>query len=120
MPTYLLFVPILIFLGVCIVGFVAMWIFAKRIKVTTEATKAGQAVHMDTPLGTMDLRPEDALDPRLASITLYHGAMPTNPGVADEVSEWRFRSIDRRDVTAAYWTPDPPQMVEDFYREELP
>ena len=120
MPVFLIFVPLLVFLGVCVSGFFAMLRFIKKTKVTTEMTASGQAVHMETPVGMFDVRPETKLDPRLASIPSYPGALPSEPGIADEVTEFRFRGALATEVSASYWTPDRAQAVQEFYTRELP
>ena len=87
---------------------------------TTEMTAAGKAVHVESPPGSLDVRPESKLDPRLAAILLYPGAAPVEPGVADVETEVRFGHQDLREVTATYWTSTPEEIVWDFYRRELP
>jgi len=79
MPVFVIFVPILVFLAVCVGGFFALLRFVKKTKITSEMTACGEATHMATPLGTFDVRPESKLDARLVSIPAYPGALPTQP-----------------------------------------
>src|SRR5689334_8570193 len=120
MPVFLIFVPVLIFLGVFLGGFFAMLRFVRKTRMTSEMTASGEALHLQTPLGTVDIRPESKLDARLASIPVYPGALPVQPAVADQVTEFHFRSHTTTDVSTSCWTPDPVKTVEDFYRRELP
>lgn len=120
MPVFVIFVPLLIFMAVCVGGFFAMLRFIKKTKVTTEMTNAGEAMHMETPLGTFDVRPETKLDARIASIPSYPGALPNQPGIADQVTEFHFRGQATTEVSTSYWTPDPAQVVQEFYARELP
>jgi hypothetical protein len=71
-------------------------------------------------LGTLDLRPETKLDPRLAQIPLYPGAMPENPLAGEVVTHVHFGFRDFQDITASYWTPDSVKQVWEFYRQQLP
>ena len=120
MPVFVIFVPLLIFLAVCVGGFFAMLRFIRKTKVTTNMTDAGEAMHMETPLGTFDVRPEKKLDARLASIPSYPGALPNQPEIADEVTEFHFHGQATTEVNTSYWTPDRAQVVTEFYTRELP
>jgi len=120
MPVFLIFLPLLIFLGVCIGGFFVMLRFIKKTKVISEMTASGEAVHMETPLGTFDVRPETKLDARLSTIPLYSGALAVDPGIADRVTEFQFKGQATREVSTSYWTPDDFKAVQDFYTRELP
>jgi hypothetical protein len=63
-----------------------VWL-AKRVKITETETKAGKASHFDSPLGTLDVTPEEELDARLASILIYPGSLRQSPLSADMVSD---------------------------------
>jgi hypothetical protein len=68
-------------------GAMALWFIAKRTKISQIDGKSGTATHVDSPLGTLDVRQEAKLDARLAGIPLYPGAMPQNPGAAQTTDQ---------------------------------
>jgi hypothetical protein len=117
---WLALVPFAAFAAAFSFGAVGLWYVAKRTRILQTETRSGKALHVESPLGTLDLRPEAKLDPRLAQIPLYPGAMPENPLAAESVSEIRIGSKTAQDISATYWTPDSETQVWDFYRQQLP
>ncbi len=75
---WLALVPFAAFAGAFLVGAVALWILGKRSTISQTETKFGKTLHLETPVGTLDVRPQAKLDPRLAPIPIYPGAMPEN------------------------------------------
>lgn len=117
---WLAFIPFAAFAAAFLVGAVALWFIVKKTKVSESYTSAGKSVHLDNPFGTLDLRREVQLDPRLAQIPIYPGAQQQNPSSPESVSELRVRGRVLQDITVAYWTSDDAQQVWDFYRQRLP
>jgi len=117
---WLALVPFVAFALAFLVGVVFLLWFAKRLKITKTQTKAGQAMHFESPVGTLDMRPEEKLDARLASIPVYPGCLRETPLSADTVSELHYGHTTLQAVSAEYWTPDAEEIVWEFYRRELP
>lgn len=117
---WLALIPFVAFLLAFGVGAVALWFIAKRTKVLQTETKYGKALHVESPIGTLDEHPEGKLDPRLARIPIYPGAMPENPVGAESVSELHFGGTTLQEISANHWTPDSASQVWDFYRGQLP
>jgi len=113
-------IPVAFFAAAFTFGAVAIWFIAKRTKVSQTETQYGPAVHVETPLATFDVHPEGKLDPRLARIPVYPGAMPQNSVGAEAVSEVHIGSRVLQEISASYWTPDDEHEVWDFYRQQLP
>lgn len=115
-----LFIPFAAFLTACCVGVLAMWFIAKRTRISQVETKTGKAIHVETPILSMDLQDETKLDPRLARIPLYPGALAENPTGAQTVTEVHLKSRTLQEISASYWTPDSRAQVWEFYRQQLP
>jgi hypothetical protein len=117
---WLALIPFAAFAVAFVFGALMLWFIAKRTKISQTETKTGKALHVETPLGTLDVRPEAKLDPRLAPIPIYPGAMPENPLAAEQVSDIRLGWKTAQDISATYWTPDNEKQVWAYYRQQLP
>lgn len=113
-------IPFAAFAGAFSVGAIGLWFLARQTKISQTETSTGPSTHVDSPLGTLDSHSEARLDPRLAVLPRYPGAMPENPRGPQSVTETYFAHRSLRDITAAYWTDDPVSQVWDFYRQQLP
>ena len=113
-------VPFAAFAGAFLVGAVALWFLAKRTKISQTETRFGKTIHVETPVGTLDVRPESKLDARLAPIPIYPGAMPENPLAAESITDLKVGWKTAQDISATYWTSDSEKQVWDFYRQQLP
>ena len=113
-------IPFAAFAGAFLVGAVALWFLAKKSKISQTETQSGKTFHLETPVGTLDVRPEAKLDPRLAAIPIYPGAMPENAMAAESVTNLKVGWKTAQDISAKYWTPDSEKQVWDFYRQQLP
>ena len=113
-------IPVAAFLIAFLVGAVALWAIAKSSSVSETQTKSGKALHVHTPLGTIDSEPQDKLDPRLAKLPVYPGAMRKDPATAQRVTRTDFNHGVLQEVSSEYWTLDPVDEVWRFYRRELP
>lgn len=58
------------------------------------------------------------VDPQLASMLIYPGAVPVRKSVAEREAESRTQNSG--EISATYWTPDPVDTVWEHYRRELP
>ncbi len=114
----LLLIPFAIFALVVLIGFVCMVALAKRVKI--KETPEGQEIHLQTPLGSLDVEPRSKPDPRLASMILYPGAIRADRRGAGYESDIHFGPKHFKQIGADYWTSDPLDIVWEFYRRELP
>src|SRR5437763_6806114 len=117
---WLRLIPVAAFVIAFLVGAVALWAIAKSSTVTETQTKSGKALHVHTPIGTVDSEPQGTLDPRLGILPVYPGAMHEHPGSAQTVTQMDFNHGVLQDVSSNYWTPDSLDEVWQFYRRELP
>src|SRR5690349_18514155 len=79
-------IPIAAFVIAFLIGAVALWAIAKSSTVSETQTKSGKALHVHTPIGTIDSEPQDKLDSRLAKLPVYPGAMRKDPASAQTVT----------------------------------
>jgi hypothetical protein len=94
--------------------------FAKNISSTVTDDKLGKAVHVETPIGVFDLKPQPTKDPLLASIPVYPGAAPLESEPPEYEAGIRVLGRGFRMFAAKYWTSTPVDMVWEFYKRELP
>jgi hypothetical protein len=94
--------------------------FARGFRATVSDQKAGKAVHVETPLGGFDLKPQEKLCPELASILVYPGATPTQSQPPEYEADGQFLGREFHILVATYWTSSPADVVWEFYRRELP
>lgn len=108
---WLALIPFIAFAVAFLVGAVALWFLAKKTKVSQAETKFGKTLHVETPVGTLDVRPEAKLDSRLATIPIYPGAMPQNPMAAESITDLKVGWKTAQDISATYWTLDSEKHV---------
>ena len=125
-------VPPLLFLLFLLIVALFVFLFVKKSRATVTDGKLGQSVHLDTPFGSVDIRPHQGHDPNLASIPRYPGGMPIEPepkpsqsAVAAAQSaeyDFAFHIAGRagRSLNEQVWTPDSISMVIDYYEREFP
>ena len=113
-------IPFAAFAAAFLLGAVGLWFLVKTTKISQTYTSAGKVLHMESPLGTLDERHEAKVDPRLAQIPVYPGALAQNPAAPEAVSELRFAGAIFQDISVTYWTPDDLTKVWNFYRQRLP
>jgi len=116
----LIFVPFIAFGLAFLVGAIFLWRIARKVKGTVTETATGKVIRLESPLGSLNVTPHAELDERLATVLLYPGAQPTEPGVANYETQFRFGQGGFHEITASYWTADPESVVWAFYRRELP
>lgn len=113
-------VPVAAFVTAFLVGAVALWAIAKTSTITETQTKVGKSLHVHTPIGTLDSVPQEKLDPRLAKLPVYPGAMRENATGAQTVTRMDLNHGVLEEVSSDYWTPDSVDEVWRFYRNQLP
>lgn len=117
---WLMLIPVAAFVMAFCFGAAVLWYVAKRSKFSQTRTSHGEVMHLESPIGTLDVHPETKLDARLAQIPLYLGAMSSHATSAEIVTEIHLDARSLQDISASYWTPDPADRVFEFYRRELP
>jgi hypothetical protein len=113
-------IPVAAFVIAFLVGAVALWAIAKNSSIRETQTESGKALHVHTPIGTLDSEPQGILDPRLAILPLYPGAMREDPASAQTVTRMDLNHGVLQEVSSNYWTPDSLDKVWQFYRCQLP
>ena len=113
-------VPVAAFVLAFLVGAIVLWAIAKSSTLTQTQTKAGKALHVHTPIGTLDSEPQEQLDPRLAKLPVYPGAMRDDPAAAETITRLDFNRGVLQEISSTYWTPDSVNDVWQFYRSQLP
>lgn len=116
--TNLLLLAFLAFVAFVLGQLVLRLVRSMRVSVTDAMT--GKAVHVETPIGTFDLRPRQQLDPELASMLVYPGATPSESQPPEYAAEGTLLGKEFHVLVATYWTMTPPDVVWEFYRRELP
>jgi hypothetical protein len=105
---------------------VAVFLFgifvARNIHVEHTQTAAGESVRVETPVGSMQVRPHRRLDPKTVGIPVYPGAIREDDD--GHAASFEFDSgFSHKEFTilaAEYSTPDSVDRVRDFYSKELP
>ena len=117
---WLALVPVAAFVIAFLVGALLLWSIAKSSTITETQTKAGKAFHLQTPIGSLDSLPQEKLDPRLAKLPSYPGALREDPASAATLTQLDFNHGVLQEVSATYWTADSEDEVWQFFRRELP
>jgi len=120
MNLWLILVPFAFMAAAFAFGAVVLRYIAKRAKIAMTESQFGKTLHLETPLGSLDMHPQGKLDARLARIPIYPGALRENPEAAESVTELQFGGKTYLEISASYWTPDPADGVREFYRQQLP
>src|ERR1700724_4630546 len=103
---WLALVPVAAFVIAFLVGALVLWSMAKSSTITETQTKAGKSLHVQTPIGSLDSLPQEKLDPRLAKLPSYPGALPEDPASAATVTQLDFNHGVLQEGSATYWTGD--------------
>jgi hypothetical protein len=117
---WLALVPIAAFVIAFVVGALLLWSLAKNSTITETQTKAGKSIHVQTPIGSLDSQPQDKLDPRLAKLPSYPGALRQDAASAATLTQLDFNHGVVQEISATYWTADSENEVWQFFRRELP
>ena len=117
---WLALVPVAAFVIAFVVGAILLWSLAKNSTITETQTKAGKSIHVQTPIGALDSLPQEKLDPRLANLPSYPGALPEDAASAATLTQLDFNHGVLQEVRATYWTSDSVDNVWQFFRRQLP
>jgi hypothetical protein len=109
-----------------LLGFVALVLgqlvlrIARSMRIGVTDAMSGKAIHIETSIGTFDLKPHEKLDPELATMLVYPGASRTESQPPEYEAVAHVLGRDFRVLAATYWTLTPTDVVWEFYRRELP
>ena len=117
---WLALVPVAAFVIAFLVGALLLRSLAKSSTITETQTKAGKAFHLQTPIGSLDSVPQEKLDPRLAKLPSYPGALREDAASAATLTQIDINHGVLQEVSATYWTADSENDVWQFFRRELP
>lgn len=115
-PVVLALIPFLAFAIAFGAGAVFLFVFLRGARTTVQ----GDAVHIESRLGTFDLKPNQQADPELAALLQYPGALHCNAAAAEYKIDVAFGKREFHSVNTSFWTPDPVSRVCEYYRRELP
>jgi hypothetical protein len=90
----------------------------KRARFSVSNTPAGKSVHLETPLGGLDLNPHPDTDPALAAIPLFPNA--SRSAMPEYEANIQFRGKANRYIGVTYTTDAALAEVFAFYRNALP
>lgn len=117
---WLMILPFAAFAAAFCFGAVALSYIAKRTRITQTQTGNGSALHVESPVGTLDVCPAVKLDSRLAAVPLYPGAMLEDPECVQSVTRLNVAGNQFEEISATYWSPHDERQVWEFYRQQLP
>jgi hypothetical protein len=116
-----IFVPFAVFFLLFLAAASRALRFFWKVRASVSDGQFGKAVHLETPLGAIDLRPQQGPDSDLASIPKYPGAVPvrelTSPSYEVDI---HAPGHTGRYASETFRTDDQAGMVLDFYKRELP
>jgi hypothetical protein len=108
-------------IGLACLFFFGLFI-AQNIHVEHVRTRDGETVRVETPVGSMKVRAHERLDPKMAGVPVYPGAIREDH--EHNAASFEFDADDMHKeftvLSAEYSTNDSVERVRDFYRQELP
>jgi hypothetical protein len=107
---------------VCLLMFIGMYI-AHNVKVETTSRRGGSDVSIDTPVGHLDVRARDHLDPAALGVPVYPGSHRAKDSGGATVEWIPNDGHDSGGVSVAgaeLITSDSAGKVVDYYRSQLP
>jgi hypothetical protein len=114
----LLFLGFVVFIALALAHLVRR--FVRSMHISVSDAMLGKAVHVETPIGVLDLKPHEKLDPELARMLVYPGATPAQSQPPEYEADVQFLGREFHVLVATYWTLTPADVVWEFYRRELP
>ena len=112
--------PLLIFAAVFALGAFVLATLVGHTKVKIDGSGPAKTIHVENRFVTLDVRPQDHLNPELAGILVYPGATPQDVKAPESDLEVHLLNKTFRAASATYWTSTPVEIVWEFYRRELP
>jgi hypothetical protein len=108
------------------IGFACLVLFglyvAHNVRVEHTRNGSSETVLLDTPVGSMKVRPHQRLDPKSVGIPVYPGAVREDRETNAASFEFDFDSRHKEFTVmgAEYSTSDSLDRVRAFYHQELP
>jgi hypothetical protein len=118
-----LLIGLLALAGVALAAVFLFGVFvARSIHVERRETSAGESVRVETPVGTVQVRPRERLDPQRVGIPVYPGAIREDHDHNAASLEFDSDSTHKEFTVlgAEYSTSDSVERVREFYRKQLP
>jgi len=75
---------------------------------------------LESRLVAVDVPTHLEIDPQLASMLIYPGAVPLRKSLSEREAGSHRARPGSGEISATYWTPDPIETVWEHYRRELP
>ena len=115
------FVPFAIFFVFFLILAYRTLRFASKIKANVTDGTLGKEIHLQTPFGSVDLKPQQGADSDLLGIPKYPGAVAVRELTSSAYeADFHLTGHDGHYVAETYRTDDEAGMVLDFYLRELP
>ena len=115
------FVPFLVFLVLFLAAAFRALRFLSKIRATVSNGQLGKEIHLETPMGAIDLKPQPGTDADLASILKYPGATPVRELTSTAYeADIHLEGHEGRYISETFRTDDAAGIVLDFYLRELP
>ncbi len=113
-------VPFLVVGVAFLIAFFVFCHYAQKIRTSSLVSDPGPVVDLESRVTSREAPVYMDLDPQLASILVYPGAVPVKKSVVERETELRPGSQRSRELSITYWTQDPIDVVWEHYRRELP
>jgi hypothetical protein len=116
-----IFLPFAVFLIFLLILAFRVLRFLTKVRATFSDGQLGKEIHLETPVGAIDIKPQQGADPDLASIPKYPGATPAHDLVSPRYeADLNVPGHSGRYASESFRTDDQVETVLGFYRRELP
>lgn len=116
----LLGIAIILMVGIGGLALTALFL-ARSIQVTATENGKGKTLRVETPVGSMNLRAGEGLDPKTIGVPLYPGAERDRPGQSTDIDLDFGGDQHGLSIHAGkFFTSDSEDQVVQYYRERLP
>jgi hypothetical protein len=109
-------VPFLLVSLAFLIAFFAFCRFVEKTRMVSRVSDPLPAVELEDRVVSFEVSPHE-LDPRLAAMLVYPGAVPVKKSVERGAE---LRPAEARELSITYWTADAIDTVWEHYRRELP
>jgi hypothetical protein len=110
----IILIIVAVIVGLGILGIAAVGFVGYRIAKSAHVTQHGDAVKVETPVGSVETNKDPAQTAKDLGVEIYPGAAPTKNGTAS----MSFGNMHT--VTASFESSDPVDKVCDFYKAKFP
>jgi hypothetical protein len=113
-------VPFLVVGVAFLIAFFVFCHYAQKTRTRRLLSEPIPIVAIEGHVTSQEVSAHPDLDPQLASILVYPGAVPVRKSVIERETEVLPGSQRSRELSITYWTPDAIEVVWEHYRRELP